>query len=344
MEYYSLAPILSRGAPMMVIIGRRGAGKTFSWKKWAYEDWKKNGNCWIYLRRYSDEISIVKQTFWDDLLPEEGMVTRTVKNECQIREEQPEGLKGKELKEWNELHPWKSFGFYISLNQQQSFKGSPFPNVTKICFDEFIIENKAQHYINGRQEPDQLLSIMETTFRKRKVKLVLFSNAGFLDNPYFPKYNIKAKDFEGARFVKRNQGAVIFEYYTPTEETIEHQKQTDAYKISTDSYISYAYDNKFKDGTEAMIDKKPSGAEPWVKLTVDGKTWLTIYTLPGSKWWIGETNPDISQAYSLNRFQPIEGTVYDPKVLSNLREQFDNRKMNFDSPDVLVMFLDWIRG
>lgn len=340
MAWYSLEPALSRGADMILGIGDRGKGKTFACKQYAFKDWKKNGNQWVYVRRGADELNACKHNLWDDLLPDEGYETKSKGHRSWIRLIKPDYLEGAELKQWEAENPWEIWGYYISIGEQQNFKSATFPLVTKIIFDEFILENQRRRYIPD--EVNQFLGLVSTIFRERKGKVLCMSNAGFIANPYFQYYGVNSGEFESTSFVRRHGGKVLFEYIKsdPTEAAERNQIVSG---IANDEYKDYALHSKFKDGGEGMLDDKPAGSHPWIRLTKDGKKWLTIYSKPGTGWWVGAGNSNCN-AYSADKWKPMDGIPYDQKLIASLKSGLNMRVISFADADVRATFLMWVRG
>lgn len=348
-EWYSLEPILSRGARLNFVIGERSAGKTYAFKDYAFNDWIKNNakgleSLWVYSRRSVDEINIAKKTLWNDYLPQKGYEVKSKGIECFIRptfiEEEYEDEKGKIRK--TQPEPWELFGYFIAITEAQNYKGAAFPTVTKLCLDEFIIENKRRQYIPG--EVDQFLGLLHTVFRRRKVNAICLSNSGAIANPYFAYYGVKSKDFAQTKWVKRNKGNVIFEYYEGNR-TQQEKDEDDIAKISGDSYRDYAMSNKFKDSSEELVAKKPVGAAPFIKLTADGKRWFTLYSSSkanGGGLWLKDVD-SLAKGFALNPTVVSSDTTFDKKIVDNLKEKVDRREISFASPDVRAIFLNEIK-
>lgn len=339
MKYYSLDPLLSRSAKLNFVIGDRGAGKTYDFKRLAFESWQRTGAEWVYIRRNSDEIIASKGSLWDDYLPAKGYQVKTKGYKCFIRIQIPLELEGKEKAQWEEQNPWRPFGYFIALTDAQMFKSASFPKVDKICFDEFIIENQRHRYIPG--EVDQFMGLIDSIARQRKIRVIALSNAGFLNNPYFIYYDIKGSEFEEASFVRRNGGNVLFEYYNSplTDEELENLNMA---KIAGDSYKKYAIRSKFKDGGEDLVRAKPLHSHPWIKLSRNGDMWLTVYKKDGENWWVGLANADV-KGYSLNQWDPFEGATYDGELIKDLKDALNERLINFESASVRAVFLGWLR-
>jgi hypothetical protein len=340
MKYYSLEPVLSRGGKLSFVIGHRGAGKTYAFKEWALKDFLATGAQWVYIRRGTDEIVASRGSLWDDIVPQAGYQVKTRGYKCFIRPQIPLELEGKEKNQWEEANPWRPFGYFIALTDAQIFKSASFPLVDKICFDEFIIENTRRQYIPD--EANSFMGLISTIARNRKVKTVALSNAGFIDNPYFRYYQIKSSEFDKASFLRRNNGAVVFEYYI--HDNVDELLKTDIAQISNREYQEYALESKFKDGGDQLIKCKPNGATPQIRISRDGSLWLTVYSKPEEGRWIGYggANSDYP-AYSMDRWKPINEAMYSTEVITILKDGLNDRTLSFESADVRAIFLGWLK-
>ena len=145
-----------------IICSDRGIGKSYGAKK------KMLKNEFIYLRRYKEEVKMVKNKLFND-----------IDNEFKLQG----STYYKDGKEW---------GYIYALSQAQSLKSAAFPHVKIIVFDEFIIEDKVHHYL--KDEIDLFISILSTVNRNRsgkdKVKIYMLCNPVTKYNPYFSYYGI----------------------------------------------------------------------------------------------------------------------------------------------------------
>ena len=352
-RYYSLRNALSRGAILTFVTGERGAGKSYSFKDWSFNDWlaaKKRGDAhppeWVYARRSGEELSTAKRTFWNDFIYKTDYEISVKGIECRIRpryvEEIYEDLDGTMRK--NEPEPWEPFGWFLSITDAQDYKGNAFPHVNKFCLDEFIIENKRKLYIPG--EVDQFLGLLDTVFRKRKMKVVAFSNSGAIANPYFDYYDVSEEDFQNSKWVYRNDRSVLFEYYDG-ERTEEEIMKLDMAKISGKSYKAYAFNNKFKDSSTELVTDKPLGAKPYLKMTADGSRWYTLYKSAAVHngrvlWWL-KTEDSYRRGFALKPNLVSSDTIYDANFVANMKQAVDSRRLMFDSPDTRARFLADLR-
>lgn len=154
--WYSPHDILSHNCLFNFVVGNRGAGKTYSAKKWAIKSFLKTGAQFIYLRRYKTEFADFKNFFAD------------------IAHEFPDvdfEIKGRTVYINDEIA-----GYGVSLSTALTKKSVSYHLVDKIIFDEFIIDSKVIHYLS--HEVTAFLEFYETVARMRdNVRALFLSNA-----------------------------------------------------------------------------------------------------------------------------------------------------------------------
>ena len=145
--YYSLDNLMSRGSLLNFVIGERGVGKSFSSKLFCIKDFIKNGNQFIYLRRYKEELSLACSSFFDDI------------QAAGFFDDLHFEVKGdKKLTKF--LMDGEVIGYGIALSTSNILKSTPFPNVKTIVFDEFILDVGTYHYL--KSEVIKMLDAIET--------------------------------------------------------------------------------------------------------------------------------------------------------------------------------------
>lgn len=228
--YYDIYHTLSYNKLFNFVVGNRGAGKTYAFKKWAIQDFLKNGNQFIYLRRYDTELKRVKTYFAD------------------IQKDFPE----------NELHVYKgSFyidqqeaGYALSLTKGKIEKSTSFPKVNKICFDEFLLDKGYHHYLPD--EVQTFLELYETIARMRDVAAFFLSNSISQVNPYFLYFDLKLP--WGKNIITK--GDLLLEMVADPE-FIEAKKQTRFGKLIDGTvYGQYAIENQFLRDDDTFVEKK----------------------------------------------------------------------------------------
>lgn len=233
--WFNIYESMSYNALFNFIVGPRGNGKTFGFKKWAIKDFLKTGNQFVYVRRYKEEMKKMK-TFFNDIQDEFPEVEFQVDKGCLWINKQVAG-------------------YYIPLSTSKIMKSVAFPEVTKICFDEFIIERKGvYHYLND--EVTYFLELYETIARMREVKVYFLSNALTVTNPYFAYFKISMP--HGKNIARKGE---ILIQVCKDQEFIESKKNTRFGKLIAGSkYAKYSIENEFVMDSKTFIQRKTENA------------------------------------------------------------------------------------
>ena len=172
--WYDVRKTLTNNCLFNFILGNRGGGKTFSCKKFVVEKFLKTGEQFYYLRRYKSEIKGAKmRNFFSDL-QSEGFFTD----------------KKFETKGDTFLCDGKIIGYYGALsNAKLTSKGSSFPNIQIIIFDEYIIDKGFQRYL--QDEVVTFLEFYESIARLRNVRVLFLGNNVTSMNTYTLYFNLQ---------------------------------------------------------------------------------------------------------------------------------------------------------
>ena len=307
----------------------RSVGKTYAFKEWAIKDFLKTGAEFVYMRRMDSEIGEVKHNLFDDISHKFGKVVKCRGSVFYIRNTPPEELEGKEIREWEELNPWKKFGYAMSLNLGQYYKSGAWPKVNKICLDEFIIENNRIKYMVN--EPDIFAGLILTIFRERKGRTVALSNAGAIWNPYFSAYGITSKDLQ-QDFIVRRGGGVVFQQYRHLANE-QAMKAGMMGRIGTDNFIQYALESKFKDVDEHMIvgvDDVIVIKKHFNIIASSGKSFILLGTASG-KAYIKAGKDNSINTYGLSP-RDLQNR-YSKDIVASIKDMIYRKKILFDSID-----------
>ena len=159
--YWDINKTLSYNCLFNFIIGNRGGGKTYGFKKRAIDNFLKRGSQFVYVRRYDTEFDHI-DTFFDDI--------------AEAYEELEFKVKDGKFFINDEIAGW-----YIALTKAILLKSVPFPGVTLIGFDEFIIETGVYHYL--KNEVRLFLDLYSSIARDRDVIVFFMANAITITNP-----------------------------------------------------------------------------------------------------------------------------------------------------------------
>lgn len=230
--YYSINDLLSHNALFSFVVGERGTGKTFQFKEWAIRDFIKNKNQFVYVRRYKTEFKDITN-FFDDIM------FKFPNHKFEI--------KGGKFYIDDEIA-----GFYIALSTAITKKSVAYPSVTKIGFDEFILEKSTIHYLPN--EINAFLGLYETIARDRDVRCVFMANSVTILNPYFLFFGINPN--REKRFSKYKNNEIVVEL-TDLQEFKKHKKETRFGQIieGTD-FAKYSIENEFVDDNYEFIEQK----------------------------------------------------------------------------------------
>lgn len=261
MAWHDKGKLLSFRAFFNLLVGNRGSGKTYGFKKWCVDDFLKTGKQFVWLRRYGTEIDLMRKKFFEDIASAYPNHTLDCK-----------GSK----KAGTFYVDRKEAGYYYALSTSSIAKSTPFPKVDKIVFDEFLIMGNTYKYLND--EVVLLLEFVETIFRNRENDptaiqprgVYLLGNNITIANPYFLYFNIP--NFKGRFWVDRAKGIAVEKYSDP--EFIEAKKASKIGLLTAGSeYAEYAIENQAYLDNDKFIKPKHKNCDFMCCIDYKGKTY-----------------------------------------------------------------------
>ena len=297
--FYDYNNLFSRNALFNFIIGERGVGKTYGILKKAVKDYIKNGDEFVYIRRYKTELKMFNQIL-DPHIANEEFKGHEVK------------IKGGKV-----LIDGHIGGYAFPLSTAVTMKSSSFPKVKTIIFDEFIIDKGNVIYIND--EVTKFLEMYETIARMRDVKVYFLGNAITLYNPYFEYFNITIP--YNSEFKIYKDGLILVNYIK-NEEYREAKKKTKFGKLLSDTnYGKYAIDNELlRDNDKTFIvGKLPANVKILCNMIIDGHT-LGVWRDNNVNYYVSNKyDPNITRVYS---FKSSDHTEYTYLTTINSSDMF----------------------
>lgn len=246
--FYDFHDLLSHNALFNFVIGNRGAGKTYGFKKWAIKTFLKTGAQFVYLRRYKTEFDGL-QNFFLDIAHEFPGVEFEVKGKVFY-------INGKVC------------GYAIALSTAITKKSISYELVDKIGFDEFVIDKGHIRYLQN--EVTMFLEFFETVDRMRdKTRVCFLSNAVSIVNPYFLFWNLKPKP--NKRFTR--YGHMLIEFVKNEDFVNAKYKTRFGQIIKGTKYGDYAVENKFLVDNDTFVEKKTGNARFEFTLLYNGYTY-----------------------------------------------------------------------
>lgn len=257
--------ILTYNTLFNFVVGNRGTGKTYWFKKWAVADFLRTGAQFIYLRRYRTECDV--KSFFTQIKPEFPNVKFSVKGQSFFINE-------------------KFAGQCIALSQGITKKSMPFDGVNKLCFDEFMLEEA--HYRYLKNEVNAFLDFYETVNRlridgRRDCTVFFLSNALSLYNPYFTFFEIKFG--KSNRFRKGDLYAEIFQ---DPEFTKVKKLSRFGQLIEGTEYADYAIDNTFYLDDSKLVSKREGNCGYYATFVIEGVDYGIWINYEVGRMWISK--------------------------------------------------------
>lgn len=188
-EYYDLQPIDSKNCKYSVIFGKRSNGKTFALLKKIIYNYAMTGQQGAYIRRFEEDMIGKRGSGLCDGVVKEGIVKAATKGKWDsvyyyshrwyfARKSDIDGKL---------LHDEIPFMIGFSLNSMEHDKGSTYPKVTIVVFDEFISRT---YYLTD--EFVLFMNVLSTIIRLRtNVRIYMLGNTVNKYCPYFKEMGLK---------------------------------------------------------------------------------------------------------------------------------------------------------
>ena len=258
--WYSYDRICGYDATFSFILSERGCGKTYGALKMVIRDFIKNGNEFIYLRRYKSELNKAVPKLFDAIIRNKEFPDYNFKVEANkffIQAKEEEGCKDS----------WIKIGEAVALSTASILKSSDFSGVKTIVFDEFLLSTGIFHYL--KNEVETLLDVVETIGRLRDIRVFFLGNSISITNPYFAYFGLSLP--YNSEFKTFKDGLIVVNYAkNPAYREKKHQSKFGRL-ISGTNYASYAIDNEWLNDESGFIGKKLEGSRNFSVLVVNKK-------------------------------------------------------------------------
>lgn len=284
-KFYNGDRILKTDANIIFSFGSRGSGKTYFWKSYLLNHFKKTGRKFFIMRRYIEELKVLKDTFFDDI-PNNGV-----------------SIKGFDI-----YIDDKHCGKYISLSQYTKYKSVNMSMYDYLMFDEILPDDgKYLNKNNYTYEPEVLLNWYQSIARgydtpiRTDVRFICISNTIKTFNPYSCFYKFDKKLVAGATFI--NLKFVCVEVYENKEVNKDILESAYGQFIKDTEYGQYALYNKFyQDKNGLLIDYNVNKKYRYITLKMDNK-YYTLFKQKNNDLVLVKTNADFNHLKVFNVYQ-----------------------------------------
>lgn len=207
-KFYKLDKILSHDAQYNIIYGERSNGKSYAVKRHVLKEaFETKKNCFVYLRRYREDIKqSYTESYFCDMPIEEitnGEYDSVICYAGVI-------YFGKQLEDGKVKRSYP-IGRACSLSESQRYKSNAFPDVKYVIYEEFL--TKSTYLPN---EPNMLQDFISTVARRREIKVFCIGNTISRVCPFFSAWKLE-------RIPKQEQGT-IDDYYILTDQQDDEGK------------------------------------------------------------------------------------------------------------------------
>lgn len=299
--FYSFDKLFSYDFLIAFVIGERGCGKSFNSKVAVMKKYLKTGEQFIYIRRYKTELDTSLVTFWDDLIAH-GYFEDHV-------------LKVKKTKLLTQFTcDGEVCGYAVPLSTANILKSTPFPNVTTIIFDEFLLDNSGT-YRYLKNEVTMLLDIIESVGRLRdNLKVILLGNClNPHASPYFAYWNLELP--YNSEFKTFYNGTILVNYIKNLEYRAAKKKSRFGQLIDGTDYGKYAIDNEAFRENKSFIAKRPPNSTFYGLLIING-TNIGLWNGRDGYLYLSEKyDPNTLMKFALDYNDHTEQTIF-----TNVRE------------------------
>lgn len=331
--WFSYQKVLSYNALINIIIGERGVGKTFGFKEYGINHFKKTKKQFVYLRRYESD------------LKESVGNSEDMKFFEQVRKLYPnDKFNIKKSKKIIKLYINDEIcGYAIPLSASDSIKSVSFEDVDTICYDEFQLkEGSNQHYL--RNETEAILDIIETIGRLRNnVRVFLLGNAITITSPIFNYFDLTLPYNSD---IKTFKDGLILVCYIKNQKYRETKKATRfGQLIDGTRYGKYAIDNEFLTDSKSFIGKKSKGVRYYFTLLINGKKYGIWRDFNEYKIYISEdVDPNCPIKLALNDEDHNDNTLLVKSktnpYIKNVIEIYKIGRLYFESQKIKNTFRD----
>lgn len=257
-----------------IIFGERSNGKSYALGKRVLDNYFKYGEEFVICKRYEEDIktkicSTMLEPLYDYILDTYGYRIKFYQGRWLCYEDGAEG----------KLTECKVIGYALSISASDRIKGSQYPRVTTIVFEEFM--SQSAMYLND--EVNLFLNVVSTIVRYRtNVKIYMLGNAISKHSPYAESLDI--------RLHRMKHGEIIVKEYVDkkgrrTKFAIQRTANVDVFD-SEENVNNIVYNVFGNSGVGKMITTGEFETHSYNKVVNNITFYENIKHLPKSKYII----------------------------------------------------------
>ena len=314
--FWDIDRTLTHNALFYLILGNRGGGKSYGAKKRAIKNFINKHEQFGYIRRTKDDLRESSKEFFKDVareFPDYEFKVDGNKFYCRLMIDE----ENEKAKKWEESD---IIGYGFNLTTGSNKKSIPYPNITMLIYDEFLLDDQSSQQRYMKNEPRALLNLYETVARPGsdhpRVLLFMLANSTSVNNPYFLFWDLQMPDPDrpdkNGKFIWRHPTRPIIVENVIKEEFIEAKKKTEFYGvIAGTGYDDYSLDNKFINDDDTFVEKRSSTSKPYFSFIYRGErfgVWISM--IDGLMWVSEQYDPGYPVVYSITMKDHRPNTMF----------------------------------
>ena len=298
--WYDYDKILGFNATYNFIVTSRGLGKTMGSLILCVKDFLKNGNQFIYLRRYKTELQSAGKHLFDAINQNNMFDGYTLLSEGNKLFVQKKSDDEKEKPEKQLM------GYCLALSTANILKSTNFSAVRTIIYDEFLLGPGVFRYLPN--EVEAFLDFYETVARMRDVRVFFLGNSITQSNPFFSYFHLSLP--YNSQFKTFKNGLIVVNYAT-NEDYVQAKKVTKFGQIIEGTHYSdYAISNDWLSDDNAFVEKKIGYCKNISTVKLGGKMYGIWRSTDNKRYYISEDyDPCNICIMSLDRADHDEETI-----------------------------------
>lgn len=252
-EWYDYRAVNSRNALWSIVAGPRSIGKTYGAKRDAVRAFMDTGEQTLWVRRSRTELTPAKGGFFDSISPlYPGFDFRVDGDTGDIR---------------TDGGVWRPAIRFGALSTSAQMKGTEYPEVRKIVYDECFAE-PGMRYLDG--EVDRLRNLWITVNRSRvdrrgraSTRVLLLGNVTALDNPYFLEWG-----FDATREWQKGEGTGgdVILHLVDAKRYVRRVGETVYGRVLGTAALDHAGGDYFLPDGGYVVDERPANSRPFATL------------------------------------------------------------------------------
>ena len=314
--FWDIDRTLTHNALFYVIMGNRGGGKSYGAKKRAIKNFINKKEQFGYLRRTKDDLKDSAKEFFKDVakeFPDYEFKVDGNKFYCRLSVDE----ENDKARKWTDDDV---IGYGFNLTTSSNKKSIPYPNITMLIYDEFLLDNESSNQRYMKNEPRALLNLYETIARPGtdhpRVLLFMLANSTSVNNPYFLFWDLQMPDENkpdgNGKYIWHHPSRPIVVENVKKQAFIEAKKKTEFYGVIKDTgYDEYSINNAFINNDDTFVEKRSSIARPYFSFIYKGQRFGAWISMSEGLIWVSEQyDPGYPIVYTLTMKDHRPNTMF----------------------------------